>query len=149
MFIGGVAVTIGLSFFLGGIGAIFGLVGVAFGLIVLLGAAMMYSKPQTHTTWGVIILILSLVAFPSLWGFGIGSLLAFIGGILALVFRPMMGSGAFSPTMGSPMPMGPGGSYQAYASQTPSMAPASVACKSCGANAPSGALRCPNCGASL
>ena len=148
--IGGIAVAIGFSLFFGGIGFVFGLVGAIFGMIVLLGAVMLYNKPQTHTTWGVIILILSLVDFPAVWGFGIGSLLAFIGAILALVYKPMMGPGAFSPSMAPSMPMGGSmASYPSYSSQAPNMGAMGTTCKSCGASAPAGALRCPNCGASL
>ena len=149
LLLGGIAVAIGFAIFFGGIGAAFGIVGVVFGLIVLLGAVMMYNKPQSHTTWGVIILVLSIVAFPAIWGFGIGSLLAFIGAILALVYKPMMGQGAFSPSMGAPMPMGSMGSYPNYASQGPNMGASSMTCKNCGASTPAGATRCPNCGASF
>jgi hypothetical protein len=149
LLLGGVAVTIGFSIFFGGIGAIFGIVGVVFGLIVLLGSVMMYNNPQSHTMWGVIILVLSIVALPSIWGFGIGSLLAFIGGILALVYKPMMGADAYGPAMGAPMPMGSMGAYPAYPTQAPNMGAVSMTCKNCGGSIPAGATRCPNCGASL
>ncbi len=77
--LGGVALAIGFSFLLGGVGAIIGIIGAIMGLIVLLGGVMLYQKPQSHTMWGVIILVLSIIAFPAAWGFGIGSLLAFRG----------------------------------------------------------------------
>src|SRR5437899_6917235 len=116
MLLGGIAVTIGFSIFFGGIGAVFGIVGVVFGLVVLLGSIMLYNKPQSHTMWGVIILVLSIVAFPSIWGFGIGSLLAFIGAILALVYKPSMGPAMMpSQPMGA-MPMGSMGSGQTMGS---------------------------------
>ncbi len=92
--LGGVALAIGFSFLLGGVGAIIGIIGAIMGLIVLLGGVMLYQKPQSHTMWGVIILVLSIIAFPAAWGFGIGSLLAFIGAILALVYKPSMAAGA-------------------------------------------------------
>src|SRR5437870_9960569 len=90
MLLGGVALAVGFSFLFGGIGAIFGIVGLIFGLIVILGSVMLYQKPQSHTMWGVIIIILSIIAFHAVWGFGIGSLLVFIGAFLALVYKPLM-----------------------------------------------------------
>ena len=142
LLLGGVLAAVGFSFVFGGLGAIFGIVGVIFGLIVILGAVMLYQKPQSHTMWGVVILILSIIAFPSLWGFGIGSLLAFIGAILALVYKPSIVPGAMSPQPMGAMPMGSMGS-------TPTMGSMGTTCKNCGANIPVGATRCPNCGASV
>jgi zinc ribbon protein len=140
LLLGGVLAAVGFSFVFGGLGALVGIVGVIFGFIVILGAVMLYQKPQSHTMWGVVILILSIIAFPSLWGFGIGSLLAFIGAILALVYKPTMGpSGMPSQPMGS-MPMGSMGAPMGQMGTT---------CKNCGANIPAGATRCPSCGASV
>jgi len=139
MLLGGVAVTVGFSFLFGGVGAVIGIIGVIMGLIVLLGAVMLYQKPESHTMWGVIILILSIVALPAAWGFGIGSLLAFIGAILALVYKPAMVGGAMPPPMmSSSMPMG-----------SAPMGSMGVTCKNCGASIPAGATRCPSCGANL
>src|SRR6266699_3344718 len=135
MLLGGVALAVGFSFLFGGIGAIFGIVGVIFGLIVILGSVMLYQKPQSHTMWGVIILILSIIAFPAAWGFGIGSL-------LALVYKTSMGPAMMpSQPMGA-MPMGSMGSGQAMGSM-------GMTCKNCGASIPAGATRCPSCGATV
>jgi hypothetical protein len=137
--LGGVAFAIGFSFVFGSAGAVFGIIGVIMGIIVLLGAVMLYQKPQSHTMWGVIILILSIIAFPAAWGFGIGSLLAFIGAILALVYKPSMAPGAMPPPMmSSSMPMG-----------SAPMGSIGMTCKNCGASIPAGATRCPSCGANL
>ena len=142
LLLGGVLAAVGFSFVFGGLGALFGIVGVIFGLIVILGAVMLYQKPQSPTMWGVVILILSIIAFPSLWGFGIGSLLAFIGAILALVYKPSMGpSGMPSQPMGS-MQMGSMGSSSTMGSM-------GMTCKNCGASIPAGATRCPSCGAAV
>src|SRR5919108_2545833 len=67
--------------------SILGVIGIVFGLLVVLGAVMMYSQPKSHTTWGVIVLVFSIIAFPT-WGFVIGSILGFVGGILGIVFDP-------------------------------------------------------------
>ena len=142
LLLGGALATVGFSFVFGGLGAIFGIVGVIFGLIVIIGAVMLYQKPQSHTMWGVVILILSIIAFPSLWGFGIGSMLAFIGAILALVYKPSMGASGMPPQPMGAMPMGTMGPGQTTGSM-------GTFCKNCGASIPAGATRCPSCGASV
>jgi Family of unknown function (DUF6114)/zinc-ribbon domain len=139
MLLGGIALTIGFSFVFGGVGAIIGIIGVIMGLVVLLGAVMLYQKPESHTMWGIIILILSIIALPAAWGFGIGSLLAFIGAILALVYKPAMVGGAMPPPMMS-------SSMSTGSSPASSMG---MTCKNCGATIPAGATRCPSCGANL
>jgi len=137
--------TVGLSFLLGSGGAIIGIVGVVFGLIVIIGGVMLYQNPASHTMWGVIILVLAIIDFPGLWGFGIGSLLAFIGAILALVYKPAMG-----PSMMPGQPMGsmPMGSMSSMGTSPP-MGQMGMTCKNCGASIPAGAARCPSCGASV
>lgn len=54
------------------------------GVIVLIGAVMLYAKPEQHRTWGVVILVVSALNFFA----GMGSLLAgalgVIGGVLAV-----------------------------------------------------------------
>src|SRR2546426_11214966 len=73
----------------GDIVTVLGILGLIFGLVIIVGSFMMYSKPTSHTMWGVIILVLSLVSWvTSLGGFVIGFLLALIGGILGIVFKP-------------------------------------------------------------
>ena len=139
MLISGILVTVGFSFFLGGAGLAFGLIGLIFGLIVLIGSVMLYQNPNSHTMWGIIILILAIVDLPGFWGFGLGSLLAFIGAILALVYKPAMAMGMTPPPMmSSSMPIG-----------TTPMGSVGMTCKNCGASIPAGATRCPSCGANL
>ncbi len=146
MLISGALLTIGFSFLLGGLGAIIGAVGLVFGLIVLIGSILLYQNPQSHTMWGIIILILAIIDLPGVWGFGIGSLLAFIGAILALVYKPQMGPTMMPGQQMGQMPMG-GTGYMGTA--TPPMGQMGTTCKNCGASIPAGAIRCPSCGASV
>lgn len=123
---------------------ILGIIGIIFGLIMIVGGVMMYSKPTSHTMWGVIVLILSIVSFAtsSIGGFVLGFILGLIGGILGIAFKPsMMPPGG----MGS-MPMGsqPMGSTSSMSSMG-----AGIKCPACGAMAPAGSTKCPNCGAML
>lgn len=74
---------------LGGFGAALGLLGIAWGVIIIIGAVMMNSRPEQHTMWGVIVLVFSFVSFVgAIGGFFIGFLLALIGGILGITWKP-------------------------------------------------------------
>lgn len=73
---------------IGGVGALIGAAGIATGIVVIVGAVLMYSKPSSSTAWGVVILVLSIVSWvTALGGFVIGFLLGLIGGILGIVYK--------------------------------------------------------------
>ena len=132
----------------GGIVSAIGAIGVIFGLIIIIGGVMMYQKPQSHTMWGVIVLILSLISIITGGGFIIGLILGLIGGILALVFKPSLGPTAMpGQPMGS-MPMGSMGSMGSMGTGA-ATGQMGMTCKNCGASIPAGAARCPSCGASV
>jgi hypothetical protein len=59
-----------------------------FGLIIIVGAIMLRSKPESAKTWGIIILLFAIFSWVGSGGFVIGFILALIGGILALTWRP-------------------------------------------------------------
>ena len=67
-----------------------GFLGLIFGVIVIISALMLSSKPQEHTTWGTLILIFSVISIfgSAMGGFGIGLILGIIGGILAITWKP-------------------------------------------------------------
>jgi len=76
---------------MGGFGfGLFGLLGLIFGVIVIISAIMLNSKPQEHTTWGVLIVIFSVLSiFGSMMGgLGVGLILGVIGGILGITWKP-------------------------------------------------------------
>jgi hypothetical protein len=50
-------------------------------ILVIVFAGKLNSKPMEHSKWGALILVFSII--------GVGGLLAFIGGILALVYKPI------------------------------------------------------------
>jgi hypothetical protein len=78
-----------LTFFAFGVGGAFGLLGVIWGIIIIVGAAMLNSHPSDHVLWGVIILVFSIISWiGAVGGFFIGFLLGLIGGILAIVGHP-------------------------------------------------------------
>lgn len=61
-------------------------VGIISGILVLIGALMMYYKRSEQAkTWGIIVLIFSIIAlFGGGGGFLIGTILGIIGGVLAI-----------------------------------------------------------------
>jgi len=74
-----------------GIGfAYMGLLGVVFGLIVLISALMLYNHPIQHTTWGIVILIFSVLSIfgGMMNGLGLGLVLGIVGGVLAIIWKP-------------------------------------------------------------
>ncbi len=94
--IGGIFVLLGgiglaivgavIALFTLGVGAILGTFAI-FGIIIIIGAIMMYTTPSSAKTWGILVLILGIISI-----FGIitafGGLLSIIGGILAMLWKP-------------------------------------------------------------
>ena len=60
------------------------IVGLVCGIIVTISALMLNSRPAEHRSWGVVILIFSVISFLGMGGFYIGAILGIIGGALAL-----------------------------------------------------------------
>ncbi len=67
-----------------------GILGLVFGIIVIVSALMLNNRPKEHKTWGILILVFSVLSvFGSIMGgFGIGLLLGIVGGILAITWKP-------------------------------------------------------------
>jgi hypothetical protein len=51
---------------------------------------MLKSKPEQHSTWGVLIVLFSVLSMlgGAMGGFGLGLVLGLIGGILAITWKP-------------------------------------------------------------
>jgi hypothetical protein len=65
-------------------------VGLIFGVIVLLGALMLYRKPINKKVWGTMIIVFSIPSVIMGGGFIIGFILGIIGGKLSLSAKPKM-----------------------------------------------------------
>jgi len=64
--------------------------GLASGVMVLLGSAMLYSRPSESQLWGAIILAFSVVSIlGGMGGFLVGLVLGVVGGVLALTWKPL------------------------------------------------------------
>jgi uncharacterized membrane protein len=82
----GIAVAARWTVLVPGMDVTFGAYFIILGLIMILGAVMMYNKPSSAHTWGIIIVVLSIIS-------GL-NIITLIGGILALRWKP---SGATPP----------------------------------------------------
>ena len=60
------------------------IVGLVCGIIVTTSALMLNSRPAEHRSWGIVILIFSVISFLGMGGFYIGAILGVAGGALAL-----------------------------------------------------------------
>src|SRR2546426_342960 len=67
---------------------LYGAVGLIFAILVLVGAVMLWMKPQQHVMWGVVVLLFSLFSIITTGGFFIGLILGLIGGILGVALKP-------------------------------------------------------------
>lgn len=114
---GGIIMTL-VSFVIGGLGLFCG-------ILVVVGAVMLYANPEKSTTWGVIILVFSIVSlFFGLGGFIVGMILGIIGGALGIAWKP------------SPPP-------------APVPTPITRVCPQCGRVLTEEAKFCPHCGKAL
>jgi len=73
-----------------GLGGIFGLAAIVFGIVVVVSAVMLYNKPIEHSKWGLLILIFSVLSVfgSAMAGFGIGLILGVFSGIFAMTWKP-------------------------------------------------------------
>jgi uncharacterized protein DUF6114 len=78
---------------------------VFFGLLLLILAFAIYTKPEYHTGLGIAVIILSLFSVFGGGGFLLGILLGVIGGILAIVFEESDDDDPF-PGSAGPRPAG-------------------------------------------
>jgi len=71
-----------------GIVELMGSVGLVCGIIVLVSATMLLARQGQRRTWGILVLVFSVLSFVGLGGFVIGAILGIIGGVLALRWKP-------------------------------------------------------------
>ena len=68
-----------------------GFIGLASGIMIIIGSLMLYSRPKEATVWGTIIVAFSVISLVGMGGFFVGFVLGLIGGILALTWKPQHG----------------------------------------------------------
>jgi len=129
-----------LTFFILGIGGIFGIWGIICGIIMIIGGSRMLSFPSSHALWGALVLIFSLLSWISLGGLFIGFILGFIGGIWGIVWRPSVAPAA--PPSQNTMPNPQNTAKQSTPASTKN-------CPNCGATIGANDRFCPTCGKAL
>ncbi len=65
--------------------AIFGLI---CGIIVTMSGVLLRLKPNQRQTWGILVLVFSILGFFGFGGFIVGSVLGIVGGIMTLRWKP-------------------------------------------------------------
>lgn len=65
--------------------------GLVSGIVVLVAAVLLRSRPREHTTWGALILVFSILSFSGMGGFLIGAVIGIIAGALSLSWKPTGG----------------------------------------------------------
>jgi zinc-ribbon domain len=99
--------------------------------LVIIFAGKLKANPMEHTKWGVLILVFSLL--------GVGGILGFIGGILAIIYNPV--------PVGAQAQYAPPPPQAGYA-QTQAQSSTRV-CPQCGRIVQANERFCPNCGKQL
>jgi len=75
--------------FEGSISYSMGLLGIVFGVIVIVASVMLYLNPNQRQLWGALIIAFSVISVLScMGGMGIGLILGIIGGVLAILWKP-------------------------------------------------------------
>ncbi len=89
--VGGAAIALVggiLAAFLGSFSGLF-LIGLLVGLLTVTVGLLMLVVPSGHSVWGILAILFALVSVPfALAGLIVGFVLALIGGILAILWRP-------------------------------------------------------------
>ncbi len=62
-------------------------IGIVSGIIILVGATMIYNKPAKASTWGALVLAFSILSLFGMGGFFFGAILGVVGGTLALTWK--------------------------------------------------------------
>jgi len=63
-------------------------VGLISGIVILVGAVMMYTQPTKTSTWGAIVFAFSVASLIGMGGFYVGLILGVVGGVLAITWKP-------------------------------------------------------------
>ncbi len=99
---GGMNGQMGMGMMIGGmmsVYAIFSIIGLSSGALVILGAVMLYSRPFEKDLWGGVIIAFSILGIlGGMGGFMIGLVLGIVGGVLALAWNPTPKTALSTPT---------------------------------------------------
>jgi len=122
--------------------ALFGLIGIGSGAIIILVSTLVYLYPRHHVLGGTLIIVLSGLSVLALSGFLVGLVLGIVGGALAVAWAPYRYAAAL--TGYAPYP--PGGYGTAPAGSPPA---GHRVCLKCGRLGVGDAKFCAYCGAPM
>jgi hypothetical protein len=71
-----------------GMVGVMGSFGLVSGAVVLASATMLLARVGQRRTWGILILVFSILSFIGLGGFIVGAILGILGGIMTLRWKP-------------------------------------------------------------
>jgi len=80
--------TASLPALISGVLTVMGSFGLVCGAVVFVSATLLLAKAGQRRTWGILILVFSVLSFIGLGGFVIGAILGIVGGILTLRWKP-------------------------------------------------------------
>jgi hypothetical protein len=114
-------------------------------ILIIVFAGKLKSQPMEHSKWGALILVFSII--------GVGGLLAFIGGILALVYKPIPAQQPYGYAPPPAQQYGQQPQPQYYGPQQPPAQQATQRitriCPNCGRVIDENLKFCPHCGKQL
>lgn len=71
-----------------GIVEVMGAFGLVCGAVVLVSSTMLLANVGRRRTWGILVLVFSVLSFVGLGGFIVGAILGILGGVLTLRWKP-------------------------------------------------------------
>ena len=80
--------TASLRSLISGVLSVMGAFGLVCGSVVLMSATMLLAKVGQRRTWGILILVFSVLSFIGLGGLVMGAILGIAGGVLTLRWKP-------------------------------------------------------------
>ena len=112
-------------------------------ILIIAFASKLKANPLEHSKWGALILIFSII--------GVGGLFGLIGGILALVYKPVLVGAApqYAPQQPYYGPQPQQATYQQPPQQYVPQQPITRICPQCGRVVQENLKFCPNCGKQL
>lgn len=98
------------------------------GIVIIIGAVLMYAIPRQHLVWGIVVLVFSIMSILSFGGLIVGFISGIIGGALGIAWKP---------------------SAVASAVPTPPQPLITRVCPQCGRVLAEDVRYCPHCGKAL
>jgi len=99
--LGGILVMVRRTILIGGLSGVYRIIGIVWGILIIISAIMLNAQPAQHMTWGILVLVFSFLSwFGARGGIIVGFILGLIGGILGIIWKlPVMQTTPAQPTI--------------------------------------------------